>query len=381
MTRQSYTYTSNPHAAPRALFSQSVPLTMMSDPRVVRGNTHTLAKKAALLRAQQAEEEAKRKTAEEAKHQQQEQARTSMHAEPTAPYYRFEVKPFSSADFSLSQYLEAADDLDVRTRDVTTEMDALNERPATPEYIPRKTGVDRETQVEDVAELFDFDLEVQPMLEVIVQKTLEQALLEVNAEEEINALQEQVTLYHSEKEKEEQWAQQQLEQIKAAEVELEHQRRDIIRKKRREIDVKVQVAGLNMMRQIVPSMMDSISDEQAAKGAWKSSDRVQFERSIWPSTLQQADQQRNAYFSAQQVLDGKPSPTTSLRIVCPSCKADLICLSLAFLSVLSRFIIFCGGAICAHDAHGGYGVSLLSSFFSVLVEQDQLRRSSGTTCW
>ena len=37
-------------------------------------------------------------------------------------------------------------------------------------------------------QLFDFDLEVRPILEVLVGKTVEQALLEVMEEEELAAL-------------------------------------------------------------------------------------------------------------------------------------------------------------------------------------------------
>lgn len=40
-------------------------------------------------------------------------------------------------------------------------------------------------------QLFDYDTEVQPILEVLVGKTIEQALIEVLEEEEIAALKEQ----------------------------------------------------------------------------------------------------------------------------------------------------------------------------------------------
>lgn len=40
-------------------------------------------------------------------------------------------------------------------------------------------------------QLFDFDMEVQPILEVLVGKTIEQALIEVLEEEELAALREQ----------------------------------------------------------------------------------------------------------------------------------------------------------------------------------------------
>lgn len=61
----------------------------------------------------------------------------------------------------------------------TTQTDPLLDRPPEPLFIPAKTGLDVETQV-DVEELFDFDLEVEPILEVLVGKTIEHAMLEVS---------------------------------------------------------------------------------------------------------------------------------------------------------------------------------------------------------
>ena len=47
-----------------------------------------------------------------------------------------------------------------------------------------KTGVDQETQIYE-GDLFDFDSEVDPILEVLVGKTLEQSMMEVMEEEEL----------------------------------------------------------------------------------------------------------------------------------------------------------------------------------------------------
>ncbi len=49
------------------------------------------------------------------------------------------------------------------------------------------TGVDAVTQIEN-GDLFDFDLEVEPILEVLVGKVLEQGLMEVLEEEELAAM-------------------------------------------------------------------------------------------------------------------------------------------------------------------------------------------------
>jgi hypothetical protein len=62
--------------------------------------------------------------------------------------------------------------------DKGTETDPFLDRPASPLFIPKKLGVDVETQIYE-GELFDFSEEVKPILEVLVGKTLEQALTEV----------------------------------------------------------------------------------------------------------------------------------------------------------------------------------------------------------
>ncbi|XP_070623379.1 radial spoke head protein 3 homolog [Erythrolamprus reginae] len=73
------------------------------------------------------------------------------------------------------------------TVDTECQTDVFIERPPTPVFIPQKSGADVATQIEE-GELFNFDIEVKPMLEVLVGKTLEQALLEVMEEEDLNNL-------------------------------------------------------------------------------------------------------------------------------------------------------------------------------------------------
>lgn len=63
------------------------------------------------------------------------------------------------------------------------------ERPQTPRYMPKKTGVDKKTLVED-NELFRFEDDVIPILTVLTGKTLEQARMEVLEEEELKEMRE-----------------------------------------------------------------------------------------------------------------------------------------------------------------------------------------------
>ena len=115
------------------------------------------------------------------------------------------------------------------TTDIECQTDAFLDRPASPLFIPAKTGKDVETQIEEgevgnpnrstsptilnnqnidlshilnamqcnasyylyPLQLFDFDREVQPVLEVLVGKTIEQSLEEVMEEEELAYLKAQ----------------------------------------------------------------------------------------------------------------------------------------------------------------------------------------------
>jgi len=83
-------------------------------------------------------------------------------------------------------YLEELTD-EVPEMEMSTQTDAFMDRPPTPLFVPTKTGMDSATQIEP-GDLFDFDFEVEPLLEVLVGKTLEQGLMEVCEEEELAAM-------------------------------------------------------------------------------------------------------------------------------------------------------------------------------------------------
>ena len=53
----------------------------------------------------------------------------------------------------------------VEENTVDTQTDPMMDRPPTPLFVPFKTGRDMETQIED-GDLFDFNFEVEPILEV-----------------------------------------------------------------------------------------------------------------------------------------------------------------------------------------------------------------------
>ena len=75
-----------------------------------------------------------------------------------------------------------------------TEKEALTDfyidRPMNRLFVYKKDGVDREQQILE-GELFDFNTEVEPLLQVLLGKTLEQSRMEVLEEEELKAMKDQ----------------------------------------------------------------------------------------------------------------------------------------------------------------------------------------------
>uniref|UniRef100_A0A3P9J5R9 Radial spoke head 3 n=1 Tax=Oryzias latipes TaxID=8090 RepID=A0A3P9J5R9_ORYLA len=89
-------------------------------------------------------------------------------------------------DVQTESYLEELSDIP-EVKETECQTDAFLDRPETPIFLAAKTGKDAATQIYE-GDLFDFEEEVQPILEILVGKTLEQSLLEVMEEEELAAL-------------------------------------------------------------------------------------------------------------------------------------------------------------------------------------------------
>lgn len=168
----------------REPLQETTPATnIMFDRRVVRGNTY-----AAMVIPASTQQEIERQ-------QEKEKKRLQRKDKSEADQQKLEEREISTPepvdgrqhiDVQTENLLEELTDKPVEY-EIDVQTDFYIDRPPTPQFIPTKRGKDTETQVED-GELFDFDLEVQPILEVLVGKTLEQARMEVLEEEELEAM-------------------------------------------------------------------------------------------------------------------------------------------------------------------------------------------------
>jgi len=149
----------------------------MNDPRVVRGSTYAAR---IISQAQREDEDRLQRQAR----MQQKRSAASRRRKKSGRAVSPEPVPGRAHMYSQTdEYLEVLVDRPPE-KEATTQTDALMDRPPSPLFMPAKIGVDKYTQIEP-GDLFNFDVEVEPVLEVLVGKTLEQAMDEVLEEEEL----------------------------------------------------------------------------------------------------------------------------------------------------------------------------------------------------
>jgi hypothetical protein len=166
-------------------------LNIMYDKRVFRGNTHNMNMITKnMTPAQQEElrvrEEREKKKVEMIKRQLIEFKKRNHKGEETL--YDLRPGPPARIEVDLTYFLtEQGKDEGPVTKTEVAQTDTFLPKPPSPKYVPKKTGIDAETQVGDY-DLFYFDDAVMPILNVVVDKTLETALLEVEEESELKSI-------------------------------------------------------------------------------------------------------------------------------------------------------------------------------------------------
>ncbi|KFP31294.1 Radial spoke head protein 3, partial [Colius striatus] len=152
---------------------------LMYDRRVVRGNTYALKVMPVSTQPSRFEIQRQREAREGALARKR--AREQMQVRTPEP-----VEGREHVHVQTELYLEEISDRVIEV-DAECQTGAFLDRPPTPFFVPAKTGKDVATQIEE-GELFDFDIEVKPILEMLIGKTVDQALLEVMEEEELAQL-------------------------------------------------------------------------------------------------------------------------------------------------------------------------------------------------
>ena len=163
-------------------------MNLMYDKRVFRGHVHDIHNIRPVLSPQEQEElhlqKEKEKKQEEMMKRQLEAFKKNKTKQ--SPY---DIRPAATGRIEVDLQYFLTDQKDVKPNDseIGAQTDEFLPKPPDQIYVPKKTGKDVHTQIED-GDLFSFNSEVQPILNVLTSKTLEQALLEVEEESEMSAM-------------------------------------------------------------------------------------------------------------------------------------------------------------------------------------------------
>ncbi|XP_078482549.1 radial spoke 3 protein [Ciona intestinalis] len=228
---------------------------IMYDRRIVRGNTY--AQNTLPISAQpdpieiQRQQEIRRRAI--AKKRAKEQLRTKS---PDA------VEGRKHTEVQTELYLEELSDR-IEEADVDTQTDAFLDRPPSPLFVPAKTGKDVSTQIME-GDLFDFNIEVKPILEVLVGKTMEQSLLEVLEEEELENLRQQQREFEELRNAELVEMQRLQEQERRHKEEKERrmkQQREVLKKEKETAEkIAARAFAQSYLADLVPSVFSTLRD-------------------------------------------------------------------------------------------------------------------------
>ncbi|KAL7691539.1 hypothetical protein Plhal304r1_c009g0036971 [Plasmopara halstedii] len=197
------------------------PVNIMHDPRILRGSM--FASITASKFETKRETMKKRKSAFIKK-------RSNNYAHPVNLETRMgSSKAFTSISLDAHLIEEPASTLEY---DSFSQTDAFLPRTApttSDNFILRRTGIEISTQIEESDRLFEYDSEVKPLLNVLVNKTLAQALQEVKEEREMKMLHCEHTILNTA-----------ISDEKFAERALEEKSKEAIRRKERIKDEKAE---------------------------------------------------------------------------------------------------------------------------------------------
>jgi radial spoke head protein 3 len=189
--QEKFSYSAQPHAAPlkqKTKYRDENPAAedpqnsqnIMYDARVVRGNTYS----AKVLSGSMKKELENATTTKRFPRKQMNRLGSTRRSATPPP-----VDGRSHMVMQTEDFFEELTDRPIE-QDAETQTQPFLDRPASPLFVRAKIGYDVSTQIEN-GDLFDFNTEVEPILEVLVGKTLHVAMLEIMQEEELEAIRAQ----------------------------------------------------------------------------------------------------------------------------------------------------------------------------------------------
>lgn len=292
-----FEYTSEPHAAPVKAkgkyrdendASSVGASNLMSDPRVVRGSTY-----AAKVSTQDDQKRMSGKNGGGGRRARRGMGGTRRSGTPPP------VPGRSHMDMQTDDVLEELTDKPVEL-DMETQTPAVYDRPPSPLFVKAKIGHDVETQILG-GDLFNFDMEVEPILEVLVGKTLHVSMLEIMQEEELNAIALQQAEFETVRNIE-------LAEVQRLEADIKRKAQEKERRVQQESKRKIarraleeKIAARSFSQQYLGGLHQGVFDTLIEEGFLYDPVRKEIEDLFMFDMINNLKKQADAYVSAQTV--------------------------------------------------------------------------------
>lgn len=204
-------------------------------------------------------------------------------------------------DVQTDDYLEELTDRPPE-KDQTTQTYIMKDRPPSPLFMPAKAGVDATTQIEK-GDLFDFNVEVDPILEVLVGKTLEQGMDEILEEEELANI-------RAHKNRFEQQRNVQLAEVQRLEAEARRREEEKARRLKQEADrvqqeeeIMEKVAARGFAKNFLGDLHQSVFDKLIETGHFYDPVAQEVEQQFMPWLHERVEERIDKRELAQQLAD------------------------------------------------------------------------------
>ncbi|KAG7392709.1 Radial spoke head protein 3 [Phytophthora boehmeriae] len=271
---------------------------LMFDKRVYRGSAYVMREETPETPGQGAgPRKVNKAAARAARNQQQQQQQLQQQRPPTPPPVggRFHM------DVQTDNYLEELTDRNPEV-DADTQTDALLDLHPPVSFVPTPSGVEAATQI-DGGDLFDFDLEVEPILEVLVGKTLELGMLELLEEIELHEIRQRQELF-------EQARNAELAEVQRLEAEA---KRRFAEKQRRldeettrlaaQAELEEKVAARASAKQYLASLHAQVFDTLVESGHFFDPLAKDIKQHFLPEMLESAAARANQLGASRRLLD------------------------------------------------------------------------------
>jgi len=208
-----------------------------------------------------------------------------------------EVEPKAS-----HEYLEELTDIPI-AGDHATQTDAAEaEEEAKIVFVPKPQGEDKGTLIDEM-EMFDFEASVEPILQVLIGKSMEQGLLEILQEEELKVLKAQRVQWEQRRNLIHNEAQRLLKEALRKKEETD---RRLAQAKEADVQAKIEAHNLQAQttaHEFFKSLEDTVLKRLAQAGHFYDPVQNQVENTFMPWLLDQVAKNVSVVQSAREELD------------------------------------------------------------------------------